>query len=261
MRKLFLLLMVLPTLISCNRSEKTVNHQTQANFREVIDYEMKDVLIKDTSCEKSIMNCTHVQLEYPEFTGNNSNFANRLTHNLITYLLFNKDLQNKKVNNLVAVSKDYINDYYRFKRSFPKSSQVWAFILDSKPIYEHDSLFCFSYVFDNYRGGTHGIIEKYFLTFNRYTGKKFWPLDLIKNVDSFKKLAEKKFRELKKLKPDEDLDKAGFFKPFGKFRLPANIGINNKGIILHYNPYEIAPYSQGPTELIIGFQEAEIARK
>ena len=37
--------------------------------------------------------------------------------------------------------------------------------------------------------------------------------------------------------------------------LPENIGFSDEGVILLYNVYEIAPYSEGITEFTIPFEE------
>ncbi len=262
MKKWGYLFIALMLLTSCNRNgeRKTQkkSHKQQVSFREVIDYQMQDILKQDTTCNNDIMHCTHVRIEYPDFLGNYATIPNRLTHDLITYLLYDKDMGSSRSNDLKKVTQDFLFDYYMFKRSFPSVKTVWYFKLKSEPIYEHDSLLCFAFSSEKYHGGTHAIAGKYFITINRYTGKRFWPLNLISDIDTFKNIAEKKFRKLKGLNPDDNLNKAGYNFDNNKFKLPSNIGLNDKGFVLRYNVYEIAPYAMGPTEFTIGFKEAGI---
>lgn len=45
---------------------------------------------------------------------------------------------------------------------------------------------------------------------------------------------------------------------FGKdFQLPESIGFSDEGVIILYNPYEIASYSQGIIEFTIPYEEIE----
>ena len=266
MRKLILLTGIIAVLIaSCNNQsntrKRTTSKKTAQTFNEVLDYQMKDILMKDTTCTNSdILKCTHVRLAYPEFLGTHAGTANMLTRDLITYLLYDKDLGTSRSNDLKKVTDDFLLNYYKLKRSFPDLKQTWYFRLNSRPLYEQDSVLCFAFDYDTYTGGAHGLRGRYFLNLNRYTGKKLWPLSLVKDMDAFSQLAEKKFREIKGIKPGESLNDAGFKFENNQFRLPANIGLSDKGFILRYNLYEIAPYALGPTEFTISYREAGIKK-
>ncbi len=264
MKKLSILIFTIALLTSCGLSRKkskptqSVRSVNTNTIKEVLDYDMKDILLQDTTCKKDILHCTHVRVSYPEFYGNHAGQPNRITHNLITYLLFDKDLGSRRSLDLQKVAKDFIFDYYLFKRSFPQAKTIWFFRLKSAPVYEHDSLLCFSFVAEQHKGKDYGLSGKYFLTFNQYTGKRFSPLNLISDKKKFTVLAEKKFRTMKKLTKSEDLQHAGFHFTENKFALPANIGLNETGFILRYNRYEIAPYKSGPTEFTIPYDEADV---
>ncbi len=262
MKKAGLILLMFVAVVSCNRTtnKKTANTNKKTVIYEVIDYEMKDILEQDTSCKKDVLKCTHIRVEYPEFYGKNSVIPNRLTHDLITYLMYDNDLGTSRSNDLRLVAKDFMTDFYNFKKSFPSSSLIWYFKLKSYPVYEQDSILCFAFESDLYRGGAHDLPGKYFITVNRYTGKKIWPLSLVPNIESFKEISEEAFRKEKNIKPGENLKDAGYKFDQGNFKLPANIGICDSGFILRYNVYEIAPYSEGSTEFIIPFSKAGIKK-
>ena len=93
-----------------------------------------------------------------------------------------------------------------------------------------------------------------FLNFDPQTGQLLHLDDHIKNPSGFVKLAEKYFNlELQESSDEEGFD--DYF--FGEgFHLPANIGFSDDGVILLYNVYEIAPYSEGVIEFTIPFEEA-----
>ncbi len=264
MKKLSILIFAMALLTSCGQNSKktksiqSIRSVNTHTIKEVLDYDMKDLLLQDTTCTKDILHCTHVRVSYPEFYGNHADQPNRATHNLITYLLYDKDMGSRRSLDLKKVAKDFIFDYYLFKRSFPQVKTTWFFRLKSEPVYEQDSLLCFSFVAEQQKGKDHGLSGKYFLTFNRYTGKRFSPLHLISDKKKFLDLVEQKFRTMKKLTKSEDLKQAGFHFSGNQFALPSNIGLNDTGFIVRYNVYEIAPYPSGPTELIIPYNEAGV---
>lgn len=45
--------------------------------------------------------------------------------------------------------------------------------------------------------------------------------------------------------------------PGNRFDLPDNIGYSTKGLILHYNPYEVASYAEGPVVVTIPYSKAK----
>ena len=68
-------------------------------------------------------------------------------------------------------------------------------------------------------------------------------------------MAESAFREKHKLTPDTSLNDGGFLFPDGDFILPENMAVNEQGILLIYNPYEVAAYALGRTVLLLPFPE------
>jgi len=55
------------------------------------------------------------------------------------------------------------------------------------------------------------------------------------------------------LKPDENLEEAGFWFNEGNFKLNDNFLITTDGLKFFFNSYEIGPYAIGTTELLIPF--------
>ncbi|MBO6760471.1 MAG: DUF3298 domain-containing protein [Roseivirga sp.] len=53
----------------------------------------------------------------------------------------------------------------------------------------------------------------------------------------------------KEIPPTESLEERGYWFENDRFELTENFAIINKSLIFYFNPYEIAPYAMGPTEL------------
>ncbi|HKY62130.1 MAG TPA: RsiV family protein, partial [bacterium] len=67
-------------------------------------------------------------------------------------------------------------------------------------------------------------------------------------------LGEKAFRRARDLPAETDLNDAGFTFENG-FRLNENFAAGPEGLIFYFNPYEVASYADGPTELLIPYSE------
>lgn len=64
-------------------------------------------------------------------------------------------------------------------------------------------------------------------------------------------LGERAFRAHHGLPPDDPLDAHGFWFDDGRFDLNDNWGVIGEGLVFHYNPYEIAAYAVGHTEILL----------
>ncbi len=104
-----------------------------------------------------------------------------------------------------------------------------------------------------YQGGAHGSSNAAVATFDVATGRQLrWP-DLIADLPALKKLLEQKFRQAK-----AEAFRDGFnFDTTFPFELPQNFGLTPTGIYCVYNPYEVAPYALGSTEIDLTFDEIQ----
>jgi len=63
--------------------------------------------------------------------------------------------------------------------------------------------------------------------------------------------AEAAFRAARDLGPGDDLKAAGFWFEDGRFRLPDSFGLAPEGLLLRFDPYEVAPYALGETDFVV----------
>lgn len=106
---------------------------------------------------------------------------------------------------------------------------------------------------EGFLGGAHGFRDVRLLSFDAATGKALGWDDLVdpKSREPLLKVAEAEFRKSRNIPLYESLSGAGFDFPGGDFELASNFAILPTGVRMHYNPYEIAPYVFGPTEVLI----------
>ena len=104
-----------------------------------------------------------------------------------------------------------------------------------------------------FTGGAHPTSNIAYLVLSMKTGK---PLDLsslvpAERMNELTNVAEIHFRRIRKLKPDETYEQAGFQFEKNRFALNRNFLVSKAGLAFCFNQYEIAPYSMGVTELVI----------
>jgi hypothetical protein len=105
-----------------------------------------------------------------------------------------------------------------------------------------------------YTGGAHGLEVAVYTVLSKKTGDPIenWT-DIFKDSLSVLKVAESEFRKLKAIPQDVSTNRDWFWN--GLFYLPNNFAFTDAGLLFYYNSYEIAPYAQGATELIIPYEK------
>lgn len=112
-------------------------------------------------------------------------------------------------------------------------------------------LFGFHFSLDQFQGGAHSSysIRCVLLQLPQVHPLKLEELLVPELRSTFGRLAEEKFRERYSLSPEEDLEEAGYWFESNRFHLPANFRLYPQGLELIYNPYEVAPFSEGVLRL------------
>lgn len=105
-----------------------------------------------------------------------------------------------------------------------------------------------------YTGGAHGLEVAVYTVLNKKNGEPVenWT-GLFKDTLSVMQIAESEFRKAKAIPDNVPTNRDWFWN--GLFYLPNNFAFTDAGMLFHYNSYEIAPYAQGATELIIPYDK------
>lgn len=152
----------------------------------------------------------------------------------------------------VASVRDQYEDYIALKDAETKVE--WNVTRAASVMFANDDIVSVSVTSVGYLGGAHGFNDTTLLVFNGATGAQLSWGDVI-SADSrgvFLKAAEAEFRRARGLRAGQSLVDAGFtFEDGSPFSLPGNFAVTDKGIVCHYNPYEVGPYVMGPTEFTV----------
>ncbi|ULC59885.1 DUF3298 and DUF4163 domain-containing protein [Flaviramulus sp. BrNp1-15] len=140
-------------------------------------------------------------------------------------------------------------EYNNFKTEFPENLQQWEAQIDGEIMFQSPKIMSIAITSYSNTGGAHGTLNISFLNFEIETGELIDNDKLINNLKPFKNLAKTYF--------DEAIKEKDLVIDTETFELPANIAYSDDGLILLYNIYEIAPYSDGIIEFAIPFDEAK----
>lgn len=123
---------------------------------------------------------------------------------------------------------------------------------------------CLVYIIElsMYEGGAHGIEQKLAMNFDEETGHQITYDDLfVQGYDH--RLREMLLEKLKKYTNThslEELQEEGYLFAMDIYA-PQNFILGDDGITFIYNPYEIASYAQGRTELTLSYSELKAIMK
>ncbi|MGF1557360.1 DUF3298 and DUF4163 domain-containing protein [Paucihalobacter sp.] len=197
---------------------------------------------------------SQVEIEYPVAEGN-SEAAITINNTISSYIVNSLNFEEGSVADVdvsAAVSK-FDQEYTLFKRDFPESAAAWEASIEGEVLYTSPLITTISISSYLYTGGAHGNDYIKLFNFNNANGELLTPEEVLNINSDFMKLAQSYF-ESEVMKKDENIK--DYF--FGEnFKLPENMGLNERGMIMLYNKYEVASYAQGYTEFLIPFKELE----
>lgn len=244
MKKITLISCLVILAASCNTSTREI-HTTQVE---------QVTIASDSTCNG--INCPAIHISYPKVTSTviPSEKINNLISNHIVALMNATDIKDSTVAAAVAHFKA---EFEQLRTDFPDAEAGYEAKVDGKINYQSDSIL--SVKLDSYMftGGAHGYASVTYLNINPKTGTLFTNEALFKDITAFNKIAEHYFREHEKISDTTKLSDAGYWFENDTFTLPENIGITERNCILYYNPYEVAPYSEGPLEITIPLTEIQ----
>lgn len=231
LNKSYVLILVLLVFISCKKEESI----------SFIEY----------SVETS--NDAIVALNYPKAEGSEA-IATRINQTLEAHISKQINLsEDTTIENTVDEAIQQFNtDYKSFISDFPDAAQQWEALIDGEVTYRSPEVICIALNSYLDTGGAHGNTNVRFFNFDPLTGNLLEMDDLISNIDGLSALIKTQLKSEIKANTTEPLDHAFIG---SDFKFPESIGYSDEGLIILYNPYEIASYAQGIVEFSIPFED------
>ncbi|MCZ4409676.1 DUF3298 domain-containing protein [Cryomorphaceae bacterium 1068] len=254
--KNFLPLILTLFLASCGSTVENTSEESSDNAPTyAVDF--KEFSEREADCASE--QCTEVKIVLPFLKGGDTVITAEVNTDIedqYRQLIRSRLPEPRSTGSWESLAASFIEGYELFKMEFPDDPTSWYLYLEGRESsIVGDTVFTVMVNDSEFMGGAHGnsatLIQSYSL-------KDGMPIDFVERYGvHLKEVAERKFRAHHSISINEPLNDAGFIFPEEGFILPDNIGYSSKGLILIYNPYEVAPYSTGTTELIIPISDLE----
>jgi len=158
---------------------------------------------------------------------------------------------------LVGFEQEYLDNYVKQNINWHKSgaSFNWEKTVSMAVVYNSSYMLCLEYLRYAYTGGSHGMTNISYDIIHLDQGKLLSYSDVfIEEADSsLSVLLTKQLRRDYSIPSDVSLKQAGFF--VDRVKPNRNIFVDGNGVGFLYNSYEIAPYSQGATNIYLEFKQ------
>jgi hypothetical protein len=200
---------------------------------------------------------TKVLIELPQVTSEDI-VADSINAALYAFAEEVINLEEKNIDNptFEGLADSFINSYLELKKEFPKEI-AWEAKINGLVVYQSPKIINIRVEYYMFTGGAHGYYGVKSLIFDAQTGKILSNKDVFAPYDEFTSYVEEKFRTKFGLAPNQNINAKGFMFEEDKFILPENIFFTKNGVLLVYNIYEIAPYSDGTQELLLPLKEVK----
>jgi hypothetical protein len=211
--------------------------------------------VSTVNCDPEEENCAFISIHVP--WAKNTNDRNRTINNHIEQHVINLiDFQEENnFGSLEELSQNFIDNYEASAKEFPEYDIPWEASVAGKILTNSPEMISMEFRLAIFTGGAHGFSSTSYLNFNSETGEIYETADLFK--PGFTNYAERLFREKNNIPEEQPINSTGYFFEGDSFSLPRNIGFHKNKVILRYNAYEVASYSEGGIQLEISKEEAQ----
>mgnify|MGYP000967492715 CR=1 FL=1 len=153
---------------------------------------------------------------------------------------------------LDMIARQYDSSFVDYNGAFPGGAiNTWYLKVRYNVLLNDGKVLSIQYLSNDYMGGAHGTYHYHYLNLDLKKPRPLAISDMVTDLGIFSERAEEAFRHHFKIPEGKSLD--NFWFPNGKFILPSEYGFSPDGIILHYNVYEIAPYSEGDIKVLVPY--------
>lgn len=233
--------------------EPTLAVSGSVQFKE-IKLQKQEGECKENS--ETLSPCVQLNISYPSPINGTpalqQNIEKTITDIVLPGLMQEKEGQNIT---LEQGAEEFVLLYQEELKQNPDHIMPWEYEMHGRNTHQSNQIITIK--LDNYSflGGAHPNSYVTYLNFDPQTGKQYNTNELFTDLNALLPIAEKYFRQTTEMDAKEKMADRGFEFPNEKFALPKNIGYDEQNLVLYYNPYEIAAYVQGPTEVKIPLTE------
>ncbi len=206
---------------------------------------------KDSKC--STDDCAYAAFRFPQIKGGEEHVRAAINTDIEALVreIINARLPEAMAQaDLQSLAEAFIEGYELFQMEFPDSATPWFFELNGDKSALMEEYFVLQLQVRDFMGGAH---PNTYTVLSNYRLSDGGVLDIRELYDEaeLRTQAEAAFREKHGLPASASLNDKGFMFTNGEFALPENMALTPDGLLLIYNPYEVAAYAVGATTLLI----------
>lgn len=219
--------------------------------KPVVDFALKDFKVESRpGCKQDdSIPCAIFQVQYPVFLSLDTN-VRRAIATRVNYFLDNSAGEKT----LEEIGRDFIADFEQFVKDMPNFGLSWYLNGYVEVMVASDTLISLRVDSESFTGGAHASYTTNFVNIDPKTGTAYL-LDAMLRAgyeDELNRLAEEDLQE--QLGLSDSVDGPALE---GSFRLNDNYGFRKEGIVFYFNDYEVPPFAEGPTEVLIPYEKLQ----
>lgn len=236
-------------VISASALEEQGNAGSVRNISDSVSAEMKRIskVIKPPEGLPGKTLPASIEIGFPEFSPTSKSDIAAVEINAAVKGLLLDLAGDRKPADVEQLIGMFSEGYLESLKKRPDSLGGWRILFDAKIRFFDEQIVSLEVMGSIFSGGAHPGTKVTFRTFSLKTGQPI-PLSSVVKEDNhgeLAKIAEKRFRESRKIGSEEALSKAGFSFKGDLFTLNGNFLFSKEGLEFCFNHYEIAPYSMG----------------
>jgi len=240
----------------CEKETETGAQKTLPEARQLTDtLQYQQQMFQRAHVSEDSLHKKQVSLSftYPHFTSESADSLNILVRNILRQSVYD----NARTDSLEQVFDQMVASYQALQTDFPEYGIPWELQRKIKVIYNTQPLISLRFAEMVFTGGAHPNRKQAYYSLTRPGCRILELRDIVapQQLAELQRTAEQEFRRLKDITDGVSLDQAGFWFEGGQFQLPDNFALTRQGLLFYYNPYEIAAYNQGPTRLVLPYEQ------
>lgn len=225
--------------------------------RHVLEYTERQEERKLGNCDSVMSGCVTVTLRYPVLSAPESGPLHDSLEAYVRPFLYTNPRDGQILTGVEALAESASAQYRDLTRRFPDYRIDWYLERDAQVLADSGGIVSLRCTQSIFLGGAHPLTTVTLVNFEANSGRLLGADEVIDpgSEQTFTRILERAFRKARNLAPGVDLKSEGFWIEPGKFPRSSNVGVRPDGLLVFYNPYEVAPYSMGPTEVFLPFSD------
>lgn len=214
-------------------------------------------------CTESPVRCARVEVRSLETAGGGTeivrdNIDLYLSHDIVARMRgFVPEEIGNRLADVERLAAAFLAEHRAFVEDFPDATAAWSIEITARSIYNTPVVTTIGIDETSYTGGAHPNSRLRLASFDVTTGQLLGIDDLAVDIAALTALVEQRLRFDRGLADGDDLASAGFWIPEDGLTLPDNLGVVADGLLVHWDAYEIAPYSMGAIDVRVPSGELE----